>query len=367
MARRAYERERERRRRALRRRRQTALGSLLLICGGVAALIVLVLVPALSGAGGRRTADGHPRTSTETTSTTTITQRPGPPFAVGVRTLRFQDNSRTVRYANGTLGPRIINAEIRYPAQGPPGPNAIHQAAPQRASGPYPLIVFGHGFALLPIDYHRLLNAWASAGYVVAAPIFPAENLDAPGGPDEEDLPNQPDDMKLVISEMEKADHSSGATFSGLIDTEEVAVAGHSDGGDTALALAYGEGGGEGQSAPDPGVKAAVILSGAAALGPSSFPAEGPPLLAVQGTNDTVNHPSETTAYFQRAGRPKYLLELLGAEHLPPYTTQEPDLRIVEKVSIDFLNRYLKQRNGSLQAMKMAANVRGVASLQTYR
>ncbi len=55
-----------------------------------------------------------------------------------------------------------------------------------------PLIVFGHGFAVTPAYYWRLLRSWAQAGYVVAAPVFPLENQHAPGGPNEADLANQP-------------------------------------------------------------------------------------------------------------------------------------------------------------------------------
>jgi predicted dienelactone hydrolase len=36
-----------------------------------------------------------------------------------------------------------------------------------------PLIVYGHGFDGHPRKFTKLLGAWASAGYVVAAPTFP--------------------------------------------------------------------------------------------------------------------------------------------------------------------------------------------------
>jgi dienelactone hydrolase len=360
----AHRRERERRRRQLARRRAVALSSALIGAAAIAALIAFVVVPALSGGGHARS--HRTRTTVEaTSSSTTAPPAPGPPFAVGVRTMRFVDGSRTVHYADGATGPRVLNTEVRYPASGRGGERAIPNASPQQASGPFPLIVFGHGFELLPVDYWRLMNAWARAGYVVAAPIFPDENHDAPGGPDENDLVNQPEDMKFVISQMQAADRAPTGPFSGLIDATQVAVAGHSDGGDTALAVAYDES----EGVRDPQVKAAVILAGAEIpyLPAFAFPGGGPPLLAVQGTADLVNHPSDTAAYFQAASTPKYLLQLFGAEHLPPYTVQEPQLSIVERVSVDFLNRYLKQRAGSLAAMSAAGNVPRVAGLQADR
>ena len=82
-----------------------------------------------------------------------------------VRVFRFVDASRTVRLPDGRRVPRSLVTVVRYPAAG----------------GPYPLVVFGHGFTLTPARYARLLRAWAQAGYVVAAPVFPLENANAPG------------------------------------------------------------------------------------------------------------------------------------------------------------------------------------------
>lgn len=64
----------------------------------------------------------------------------------------------------------------------------------------------------------------------------------------------------------------------------------------------------------------------------------------MQGTADTTNAPGNTSAYFGLAQRPKFLLWLLGASHLPPYTDEEPQLGIVERTTISFLDHYLKGR-----------------------
>ena len=74
-----------------------------------------------------------------------------------------------------------------------------------------------------------------------------------------------------------------------------------------------------------------------------AFPARGPPLLAMQGTADAINDPGYTEAYFRRARRPKFLVLLTGASHRLPYTSEEPQLGIVERVTIAFLDHYLKQ------------------------
>ena len=213
---------------------------------------------------------------------------------------------------------------------------------------------------MTPAPYAGLLQAWARAGYVVAAPIFPLGNANAPGGPNESDIVNQPRDMSFVISRMLALSSAHSGLFAGLISRSETAVSGQSDGGETALAVAYD------RLFIDRRVRAAVILSGAEipGVGGFDFPAPSPPLLASQGTADTINRPFFTYQFFNLAPRPKFLLTLLGASHLPPYTTQQPQLSIVERVSIDFLNRYLKQAPNALQAMSAAGNVRGVAALQ---
>ena len=88
----------------------------------------------------------------------------------------------------------------------------------------------------------RLLAAAAgvgAAGYVVAAPIFPLENANAPGGPNESDLVHQPRDMRFVISRMLAAERRPPKPAGGDDRAPEIAVSGQSDGGETALAMAY--------------------------------------------------------------------------------------------------------------------------------
>ncbi len=348
-------RDQVRRRRAIRRQRLFALGLVAL----VAAAVALIVVVASSGPGSRR----HRTAGTVPTQSTSTTRQGGEPppssFAVGLRVLHLLDTSRTITLPNGTSEPRPLLTYVRYPALGEPGRTDLSNAPAARADGPFPLVIFGHGFAVTPALYALMLQSWARAGYVVAAPVFPLENADAPGGPDEADLTNQPADMSFVISEMLAAARAGAGPFSGLIDSSQIAVAGQSDGGDTALAVAYDP------TYRDPRVSAAVILSGAEipGIGGFTFPAGSPPLLATQGTADTENPPSATNAFFDVAPRPKYLLRLFGAEHLPPYSDQQPQLGIVERVTIAFLDGYLKHRAGALQRLVSLGSVRATASL----
>lgn len=159
-----------------------------------------------------------------------------------------------------------------------------------------------------------------------------------------------------MITRLLAESSQSSSPLHGLIDPTRIAVSGQSDGGETALAVACDK------QFRDSHIRAAVILSGAQ-LGRRRLAdlSQRPPLLAAQGTDDRSNLPSDTRAFFSVASRPKFLLSLLGAGHLPPYTTNGAELAVVERVTITFLDRYLK--NGSLRQLIRAANAPALARL----
>jgi fermentation-respiration switch protein FrsA (DUF1100 family) len=255
---------------------------------------------------------------------------------VGVTILPLVDHRRWFTLAGHRREPRRLTTYVYYPKAGTPSATGGNGRPPSTAPGPYPLLVFAHGFDVTPATYASLLHYWASAGFVVAAPLFPRTNRHAPGGPDEADVVNQPADVSFVISNLLALDADSSSPLHALIDAGRIAVAGHSDGAETALAVA------DARRLRDPRVRAGVIMSGAemSGIGGYSF-SGGPPLLAIQGTADTLNEPRFTYAFFNAARPPKYMLKLLGATHLAPYTSQQPQLRLVERATTAFLAAYL--------------------------
>ena len=283
----------------------------------------------------------------------------GASFAVGICTLELVDPTRRIRLPGGRTEPRTLTTYVRYPALGSPALKDVPGAPAARTEGSFPLVVFAHGFAVTPAPYSRMLQSWARAGYVVAAPVFPGERAGAPGGPDEADVVNEPTDISFVISSLltVSASGAGAGPLNGLIDPGAVAVAGQSDGGEAALAAAYS------RRYADPRIRAAIVLSGAemSGVGGYRFAPGGPALLAAQGTADTFNEPRYAYAYFRAARRPKYLLRLLGAGHLPPYTTEQPQLGIVERVSVAFLDAYLEHDASALGAIGGLGSVPGIA------
>ena len=89
-----------------------------------------------------------------------------------------------------------------------------------------------------------------------------------------------------------------------------------------------------------------MILSGAGDPGRGGLRLPGAEPAAARHPGDRRHdQPADVTTYafFDAAPRPKYLLTLLGAPHLRPYTDEQPQLGIVERVTIAFLDAYLKR------------------------
>ncbi len=259
-----------------------------------------------------------PATEAATTTTKptppTTTRPTGPPYRVAALSLALVDRSRPTVSNGSTVSPsRSLPTTVWYPD----------------APGRWPLIVFAHGFQVGPAPYTSLLEAWASHGYVVAAPAFPLTDQAIAGANlDESDINNQPADVRFVTDRLVAA----GSPVAPRIDATRGAVAGHSDGAETALAAST-----DPVPAGEPPYRAVVILSGQPVPGAAG---RNPPMLVVQGDTDDINPPSLGIGAWDQAATPKYLLMMRGAGHLPPYEAGSAWLAGVEKVTESFLDAY---------------------------
>ncbi|MEQ8676878.1 MAG: prolyl oligopeptidase family serine peptidase [Aggregatilineales bacterium] len=113
---------------------------------------------------------------------------------------------------------------------------AISNALYDLDSAPYPLVILSHGFSLGRTGYAWLAEHLASHGFVVVAPQH-YELVDENLSDFWRASITRPQEIGVVLDYIEAQSAADGA-FAGLIDTELIAVVGHSYGGYTALAMA---------------------------------------------------------------------------------------------------------------------------------
>ena len=249
------------------------------------------------------------------------------------------------------LGERSLLTLIRYPV-------ARGSSGSWPAGGPFPLLMFAPGFQQCSDTYEHQLQTWASAGYVVASMDFPRTDCLVGSAAYEPDLVNQPGDVSYALSRLLALSAQPHDFLSGRLNPHEVAATGQSDGGDTVAALAADT------CCQDHRLKAVAVLSGAEwppMPGPY-FTRGAPPMLFVQGNADTIN-PPWTSVQLYRADRDtsRYYLDLYGADHMVPYTGNNPVERLVARITLAFFDRYVLGRAGALTTMTQA--VRGSGGL----
>jgi len=210
-------------------------------------------------------------------------ERPGP-YAIGNRTMLFEDDTR-IDPATGRN--RQLLTEVWYPAADAEGDHdvvkdffgdyrdfalnifnliykildypevelenfhketgSIRDAAIDAAGGPYPLVVFSHGNTGIRFQSLFLAEHLASHGFIVASADHTA-NAFATMLPEGIVLYNpllminsfidRPRDMGFLIDAFEGLNKDDPEDFfEGLVDTDAVALAGHSFGGVAALTL----------------------------------------------------------------------------------------------------------------------------------
>ena len=153
----------------------------------------------------RRRADGSASTTTSQSTTTTVAPTPttipgtATPYHVGVLHQTFVDHSRgtPARGGHPSSSSRHIATTIYYPTNLAP---SEQNPKPKAAPGPFPLVVFAHGYAIDAAAYEPLLRDLAAGGFVVAAPDFPGTSTAYDGGAIRSDSLQQPGDCLLYTS-----------------------------------------------------------------------------------------------------------------------------------------------------------------------
>lgn len=252
------------------------------------------------------------RSHRPTVAPSTTTPQPLPPYPVQTSTLPLFDPSRATpqRGSVPASAGRVLTTEIWRPM----GP-----------LGPLPLVVFAHGWNSNPGVYEPLLNMWAAAGYLVAAPTFPDSADTLPGTP-VSDYPDEARDLSFVITAL-----LGGRD--GPVDPAEIAVAGHSDGGTDVALLALNP------AFADHRIRAYLSLSSeipADVVGPWGVPTPGTLLVAV-GTADEYGLLPRANQVYQTADMVKAFLTVAGGDHLDTFVGASPRDQAVRTETLRFL------------------------------
>lgn len=194
-------------------------------------------------------------------------------------------------------------ARVQYPVAAATG------ADPAVDDGPYPLVVFSHGFAGFPEQSVSLTTHLASWGYVVAAPEHVERSLGGLLGTAAQGVAasTDPEVLSATLDLVTATAADPSSPLEGLVDLEHVAVMGHSAGAGAAYRTA----------ATDDRIDAFVAYSlGSGSEEDPLGAAPTVPGMVMAGLDDETIPVDATREAFATLDAPKYLVEVADSGHL---------------------------------------------------
>ncbi len=258
-------------------------------------------------------------------------QGPGP-FSVGVRTITLEvDPPRQVEiwypalpgseegqqravYESLEALPANLVDPIReaFPDLNSVIEMTAYRDLPANQDGPFPVVLFSHGFGGFRQANSLICSGIASWGFVVASTDHLERGLaevSLPGtfpGPDRDE-----EDMIAIVELLDDLNTTSDDAFEGIVNAELVAATGHSAGGGASLALL-----------DDPVIDAVV---GFAAAGAPSDPPNKPVML-IGAAGDIAVTTERSRETFDALASPKRLVIVAETGH-NSFTDQCPGIR----------------------------------------
>jgi len=271
--------------------------------------------------------------STEPRSTTTTAPKPAGvyakdgPYQAGTINLALADGRRVVVWypadraaasqpketfdIAGLLNPDLqakvpggLRHQIQYEIDAHPG-------AKPAARGPFPVVLFSHGYAGFPEQSADLTTHLARWGFVVVAPDHVERSLDGLLGTAARTIAVRLTDQQVLSKSLDLTlaeNRRAGSPLEGLVDGDEVAVIGHSAGAVAAYDLA----------ATDRRIKSFISYSVRLDRPAGPVPPRSPevPGMVMAATSDGIIPLAANRNVYRRMKAPKYLVTIADAGHL---------------------------------------------------
>jgi predicted dienelactone hydrolase len=265
---------------------------------------------------------------------------------VGVTTITFTKTSVT------TGAPRVLDTVVWYPAKPRTGTaEALGQRDATIRPGKYPLVIFSHGNCGEPTEATYFTMALARLGFVVAAPPH-VGNRASDGAACftafGDSFLNRVPDVRFVLDGMLAQAGDRSSRFYRRIRTDKVAMSGLSFGGYTTLLAVQRE--------PRFIAAFSLVPGGVEALDKTEISI---PTLVIGAERDNIVGFPESSAASARLAGPRFLVEVLGANHLsavdscfsqqlgvslciPGDISQDDAHRLILHYALPFFRRYVR-------------------------
>jgi dienelactone hydrolase len=174
-----------------------------------------------------------------------------------------------------------------------------YTGVPISARGPFPVVLFSHGYGGYPEQSSFLTDHLATWGFVVVAPDHRSRDLHAVVTGSSGQGPDDVTDLRQALADVTSMNDTPGTLLTGQLDLSRVASVGHSAGGGAAISVAH-----------DKAVKTYIGLAPSPAAPPPSKPG-----MIMQGTADKVVNPRGTKKLYAKLAPPKRLILVDKAGH----------------------------------------------------
>ncbi|TAG76696.1 MAG: dienelactone hydrolase [Burkholderiales bacterium] len=256
--------------------------------------------------------------------------------------------------------PQIIDTELKDSSRDRVIP--IKVRVPE-GTAKAPLVIFSHGLGGSVEGGKTWGEVWSASGYLVVHVQHPGSDTPAlresfasgDGEPKQrmrniatpENLIGRVDDVRFLISEIERKQRSNATSWMSRVDLSRIAMTGHSFGAHTTMALAGQRYPGPVKTLSDPRIKAFIALSPNATGLPRTFPdrfgSMNAPFLSITGTQDAEPFAAErnmkkmvekrTAVFEHQPAGDKYLLVLEGADHMVFNGNEQQSMRSIRQAA----------------------------------